>query len=237
MRLRRLNDAGVVSWRDILANPTDADFDQRRSELVEDPNQTQPLTGEVLFSPENLQNRLAIAKHLDSVIQDSGVADPELDAGLWSWLSLAGFEQLCAKDRDGQWKPGQWYRWVFQPRDYKVYYRHLLAGPCLIFRAHRDDPERAAVVLCGSVQNPGEAVEQLASSQAFVTSKGVMGAASDLYFDKTSGTLKRGAGGKGPGAARRMAAFLNQLDLTWDLFTLSRDEILGLAPSEFDRFR
>lgn len=237
MKLRRLTTNGVARWRTLLDEVHTADFDERRRALTVDSTVTEELDGMVSFDETTLASRFAIAVHLDQVVRKAGVMDPERDSGLWSWLALAAFEQLCSRGKDRLWKTNKWYRWVFQPLDYKVYYRHLLAGPYVILRANSDDPARAAAVLCGAVGNPGEAVEQIASTQAFVASRGVMSAATRLYYDDGTKALKRGAGGKGPGAPRRFVAFLNQLDLTWDLFTLTGEEILDMLPSEFGRFR
>lgn len=64
-----------------------------------------------------------------------------------------------------------------------------------------------------------------------------MRVATDLYVDPSTGKAKSGAGGKGPGSARRLADMVNQLDLTWDLYAMFPKGLLTLLPKEFDRFR
>jgi|JI10StandDraft_1071094.scaffolds.fasta_scaffold178986_4 hypothetical protein len=78
---------------------------------------------------------------------------------------------------------------------------------------------------------------QLASRKELVTNPAVAEAATRLYFDSASNSLKRGSGSKTKGAPRRLANLLNQLDLTWYLYGMTSDEILTLLPKEFDRFR
>jgi hypothetical protein len=58
-----------------------------------------------------------------------------------------------------------------------------------------------------------------------------------MYLDASNNQPKRGAGGKGPGSARRLADVLNQFDVTWDLYSMSYEEVLAMLPGEFDRFR
>jgi hypothetical protein len=41
----------------------------------------------------------------------------------------------------------------------------------------------------------------------------------------------------GAGCARRLADVLKQFDVTWDLYAMTTDGLLGLLPGEFDRFR
>ena len=57
------------------------------------------------------------------------------------------------------------------------------------------------------------------------------------YFNPSTGSFKHGAGSSSRGAPRRLAALLNQLDLTWYLYGMTADEVLNLLPKEFDRFR
>jgi len=61
--------------------------------------------------------------------------------------------------------------------------------------------------------------------------------AKTLYFDPSTGKLKRGAGGKGGGRPRRLAKVRQQFDVTWEIEELGHDRILALLPSEFERFK
>ena len=71
-------------------------------------------------------------------------------------------------------KPGALARHIPEPGNFQRYYRHLLAGPYRIYRAHRDDPQRALALLCQPLDSPGDVVEQLASRQELVTNRGIM---------------------------------------------------------------
>ena len=91
--------------------------------------------------------------------------------------------------------------------------------------------------LCNPLWKPGEIAEQLASRKELVTNRAVAELATQLYYDPAKQTFRRGAGSSVKGAARRLAALLNQLDLTWYLYGMSGHDILRLLPKEFDRFR
>ena len=116
------------------------------------------------------------------------------------------------------------------------YYRHLVAGPYWIYRAHRDKPSRVLAVLAGSVDQPGDIAEQLASRQEIVTNKAAMELATLLYIDQETQRPKKGAAGRGPGSARRFADILNQFDLMWDLYAMQIAAMLKMMPKEFYRF-
>ena len=76
----------------------------------------------------------------------------------------------------------------------------------------------------------------MASRPSLVTCKAVAGAATRLYYDDTTDRIRRGCSGKGPGSARRFADVLSQLDLTWDLHSLTVEQLLKLLPDEFGCF-
>jgi hypothetical protein len=78
--------------------------------------------------------------------------------------------------------------------------------------------------------------EQLTSQQdMFVQS--FQAVARALYFDEQLQKLKRGSGSKGAGSPRRLAIVRKQLDVTWDLYEVPSERLVGMLPRDFDRFR
>ena len=205
--------------------------------LLQDTRSCDTLDVVIDVVPAQFPTRLAVAEHLYNLLDQAGLTGLDSDQGLWTWLSAFYFEQLCPPNRG----PGERARWVPAINDFRSYYRHLLAGPYQIYRAHRDDPLRAMVLLATPPHLPGDVVEQLASRQEFVTNSTVMQVATTLYVSE-DGSIKTGAGGGGrngggPGNVRRLVHLLNQLDLTWDVYSLTVDTLLDMLPAEFDRFR
>ena len=86
------------------------------------------------------------------------------------------------------------------------------------------------------MESPGDVVEQLASRQEVVTNPGILELATKLYVDSATQRIKRGAGGKSGGSARRLYDVIEQFDLTWDLYASSGDELAAVMPKEFARF-
>lgn len=158
------------------------------------------------------------------------------DAGLWAWLTLVYFDQVCPPSA-GIRKLGQRARYVPTGTDFRTYYRHLLAGPWQILAAHRDEPERARAVLGGALHKPGDLYEQVASRMELATSATVLSLSNALYLDAQTGRRKRGSGGAGKGSPRRLAEVLLQLDLTFDIYAMPMEKLLRLLPKEFDRFK
>jgi hypothetical protein len=79
--------------------------------------------------------------------------------------------------------------------------------------------------------------EQLAARQTIFGNKTIIAGAYKLYYDEAAQLPKKGAGGKGAGSPRRLVSFIQQIDLTYDLFACSAEQFLALLPKEFLKFQ
>jgi hypothetical protein len=234
--LRRLNEAGITGFAqylDVLRRggaaepPTDA---LTIAELSE------PLSMQIEVEEQEFTSRLDWARYIDEKLEGKGLKNIERDAGLWTWLTLFYVKQLLPSKKNGRKKVGEEAMWIPQIRNYQRYYRHLLAGPYRIYRAHRASPASALILLGGPFGSHGEVVEQFASRLEIVTNRGLIQSLTTLYWDAQKRKLRKGAAGKDAGSARRLADVLLQFDVTWDLYALTSECFLGLLPQEFDKF-
>ncbi|SVE45268.1 uncharacterized protein METZ01_LOCUS498122, partial [marine metagenome] len=75
------------------------------------------------------------------------------------------------------------------------------------------------------------------SVSGIITSSPIIAAINDLYYDPSREVgLKVGAGSKGGGSSRRLRSVYWQLYETYDLRSMTKEDILEVLPSEFDRF-
>ncbi len=237
MKIRRLNDVGLQRMSAFLDSQTTDSPMTYPEELLTERESTEHVEPEVEVEQRLFVDRFEVGEYLNTKLGDACVENIERDRGIWAWLSLFYFDQLCPVGTQGRRKPGELARWIPATGDFRKYYRHLLAGPFRIYRAHRDHPDRARVLLCTPPHSPGDIVEQLASRQEIVTNSAIIQVATCLYIDPDTGQPKRGAAGRGGGSARRLADVLNQFDMTWDLYAMTSQSIIELIPPEFDRFR
>jgi hypothetical protein len=237
MKVRRLTLAGLQRLNSFLDSLTTAVPDSVPTSILTDSETSEPLEGDVEIECREFETRFEFSQYLDSRLTDTALSDISRDIGLWAWLALHYVEQLCPTDATGRRRPGERARWVADVNNFRKYYRHLVAGPYRVYRAHRDDPSRVRAMLAGPVDQPGEIFEQLASHQELVTNKGAMAVVTALYLNPKTGRTKRGAAGRGRGSARRLVDVFNQYELTWDLYAMSTPEMLDLLPREFDRFK
>lgn len=239
--LRRLKPSGLELFGQYLDGLKKGGVAPPPFWLLTDATHTEAIEPEIPVPDATFANRLQAATYLDDLFAKAELAAPDRDVGLWAWLSLRFFDQLCPAGKGGHRDPGEfsggtYVRHVPEVGNYLKYYRHLLAGPYLVFRQHKGDVAKAMVMLQGAIDAHGEFMAQIAS-RLFVSIKSVVGAATLLYMDGGTGEPKWGARGSGKGSPRRFAAVLNQFSLTWDLYEMSPEQIVKVLPAEFDRFR
>jgi len=231
-QLRKLNEYGMNELRQFLATVAEFPDTPLPTGLLtsEETSESLPITLEI--EAKTFASRMEAAQYLYGVFS-AGASGLDRIPEVWSWLSCFFFDQLCPK-KNGVRKPGEEARWIPSGHAFR-YYRHLLAGPYLIYKSFRDEPSCAGIVLCGAVDTPGDFVGQLAARQDFVQNKAVMGAATTLYLNSESGKPKRGASPteRKPGTLRRFVDVVNQLDLTWDLHSMATGELVKKLPGEF----
>ncbi|MEO6034311.1 MAG: hypothetical protein ABIQ35_03565 [Verrucomicrobiota bacterium] len=235
MKVARLNESGIATFAGWLETVKQGGSVQSPMTMLANLETIEKLGVEVEVAPRSFANRFEAAEYLFNCFTSAGLEDVESDCGLWAWLSLFYFDAVCPAGKSGARKPGARARHISEPGNFQRYYRHLLAGPYRIYRAHRDDPANAMALLCQPLDTPGEVVEQLASRQELVTNKAVIGLATRRYVD-TSGKKKRGVEGKGYGSLRRLSTVLDQFDLTWDLYAATPGELAAVMPREFSKF-
>lgn len=239
IRVRRFNQLGI----DRMINLVDslsyiAPFTDPPYKLLTDNQLTSTFEYEIIISPKLFSNRFELAAYFNNMFCKEGsctFASIARDKGLWTWLSLMFFDSISKIKKDGTWKGGDIANWIPHFQDWKRYYRHLLAGPSRIYNAHSTESEITKVILLNPPDTPGDIYEQLASRMEYATNPSVLKTAGKLYMNKEE-QHKRGAAGKGAGSVRRLTKVLAQLDVTWDLYSLTEDEIIDMLPSEFNRF-
>jgi hypothetical protein len=236
MRVRRFNDAGLERMGEFIDLLTTDSPQSDWASLLSDDSLTEEVAPATDIEAVAFADRFEAARYLDERFSTSGLTGVETDTGLWAWLALFYLDVLCPADGNGRRKPRERARMIPEFGRAFRYYRHLLAGPYLIYRAHRDNPDRALALLCQPLDKPGDIVGQLAARQEIVSNKAIMEIATRLYVDVPERRPKRGSGGKGRGSPRRLAQVLDQFSVTWDLYAMSVDDLINMLPDEFRRF-
>jgi hypothetical protein len=236
MKLRRLTPNGIAQFTAYLTNlKTDPSLAPPKHLLSED-GASEPVGAEVELEERSFATRLNVAKYLDEMLSPAKLPQIERDVGLWTWLTLFYFDQLCPPGRSGR-KVFEHARYVPQVDMSRRYYRHMLLGPWMMFIAHRDRPERLLALLSNPLDvATSETYRLFIENPSLIACTAVVETATWLYFDYERSRLKRGAGSKDAGGCRRLIEFLQQIDCTFDLPILTQAGLSKLLPDEFKRF-
>lgn len=153
----------------------------------------------------------------------------------WTWLSAFYFDSICPVQSNGKRKVRKNSTYILNTGEWNRYYRHLLATPVRLYTELQDSAE---MYLSGLPSVHGDLLESLASRQEIATSKGIIDAATILYWDAKNNKIKKNARDtKGPGILRRFAkSAIPQFQMTYDLNSMTGEEIVGLLPEEYDKW-
>lgn len=237
MELRRLNDRGIREFSLYLDRLRQDSSRSVPDALLTGTHVTEVVEPRLLLDKPKFTDRMDFADWLHNIAITNGWKVPRTDRGLWSWLTLYFFDQVCPPDGTGRRKVREhaWYVPAFD--DSRRHYRHVLYGSYEVYYQFRDDPAAAKLLLSVDLTTVGQFWFQLVSRQELITNEAIVGAATKLYVDSATGKAKRGATSQGPGGIFRFVKVLNQLDRVWDLRLRGVDGILELLPKEFDRYR
>lgn len=235
MKIRAMNAEGIRTFSayvdDLRAGRTAA----LPARLLFDDNYSVELGSDISkLDALNLEEKYEAATAIHEIVKELGLKSAERETGFWTWCSAYLFDRLCKKKTGGVPAPGESAIWIPQPDEYKRYYRHYLAGIWRVYSSQEQLGTKLKVLLTGPVNTPGELWAQIAANQDIVANSNLLEMIHDLYWDPENETRKYGASGESP---RRLVKVINQLAKNWDFQSMAAKQILGMLPSEFDRFK
>lgn len=235
--LRRLNETGLAQFTEYLNEGATGALPLH---LLSHPDTSEPLAVSIKLVQQNYSNRYEFGRDLAMRLGSLDPAKISNDRGLWTWLALYFFDQLCPTSPDGKRKLDKQYRYILSG-DYRHYYRHLVRTPWQLSRDHGSNSRFLLLATnddgVNSLRRHGDILEQLGGTQSIIRSRPVIAEASRLYSDPLSGRPRKGAAGKGGGSIRRFARVLRQLDLTFDPELMPAGGLSAVLPVEFDGWK
>lgn len=235
MLVRALNNSGIERFRAYLAELRNGAMSSPPIDLLEDPGCSVELATGIAVERQVFASRWGLGLYLHEIFSSFPTGETDRNRGLWAWMSLFMFDQVCPLGRGSIRQPGQDYRHIPE-FDYRHRHRHLLYGPYSVYRRHG---AHSILLLSGPLHLESTVYHEIVSRQDLIANKGVVEACMVLYMDRMRGLPKPGAQDSKakPGTVRRFVRVLQQLDLTYDIYGMSGKDILGLLPKEFDVWR
>lgn len=193
-----------------------------------------------------LETRHDTAALVRKVLDGAGIqAGPsQTRESVFAWLAAVFLPALCRRTSAGSCAPGNLSRYI-PTRSSRDFYRNLVAGPYWLLEKHGN---HARIFLSQEAYVMPDVVEQIASRPALIESPAVVEVIDRLYWDTGADRPKRGftsteRAPKGtpawprkvpsPGTLRALELVLSNLQCTFDLRSMTADQILVKLPNEF----
>ncbi len=232
-KARNLNERGLAAFEQYIVALRNGGKADVPFHLLTDERYSEPLEIDIQVEQKEFSTRHEMGEYLTALFNDVDMQSLLGDQGFWSWLALYWFEQLCPSKPDGSRKPSQTYNYILSA-NYNHRPRHAIRTTWILVDRYGDT---SLFLLSKKPHERGELIEQLAARQYFISCNGIIEAASRLYYDSDRKTFKRGATStKRKGNIRRFISYLQQLDLTYDLYTLQGKKITDMLPDEYEAF-
>lgn len=236
--LRCLTDSGIAAFAEDLEamrNPALlAPSPAPRADLLHDPRYSEsfPL-GIVEVEKRHFANRREFALYMDARFQAAGIAHDVDVPGMWEWLTVFYFAEVCKKQLDGRWPVRHDMRYILKPGSAGRPHRHPLREPYMNYRKFQDSKgQDADIVLSQPLNEVGDVVESICSRERILTSSAAMKVARMLFYDEKTDqtyTITRGEGG-----LRDYCKFVQNLPTEFNLTEIAEHTLLALLPDQFD---
>ncbi len=187
--------------------------------------------------PVSFNSKLELAGYINEKFKDADIQREIVigESGMWTWLAYFWFDQLTCDPQTGCQKIREEAKYICT-KDYRDYYRHLVAGPYSIYSLYGS--RLSKIFLYSPVYEHNDFIEQIASRQFLISNLSLIEVLYCLYWDENMKRPKIGAQSrKKPGNLRRFIKVIQQFELTYHIYSLSAQEIINLLPQEFDEWK
>lgn len=233
MMNRKLNSKGSSEFKSFVEHLRAGEFRNTPMHLLDSDETSELLDFEIDFDDREFSSRYEFGLYLVDKLKHIEPHTLISDYNFWTTIALIWFDQLCPAGQDGTRKPSMVYNYILS-NDYRHRPRHAVFTTWQLVEQYGED---AMFLLSKEMPIRGELIEQIMGRQNYVSREGVIRAASRLYTDTENRTFKKGAAARtSPGCVARYAAWLNQIDLNYDLFEMNADQLIAIMPKEFERF-
>ena len=230
IRIRSLTTNGIKQFQDWLSTGAGGFIPVH---LLTDTETSEPLPGAGEAELGSFTNRYELAMYCNNALVEVPLSSIPRTHGVWSWLSLFFFDVIAPRKADGTRDLKETVRYIGS-QDYQKYYRHLIGFGVYAIRVFETDAEPLLVSTKPGILHT-DYCEQIFGYQDLCQTKAFVSTANALYFDKNERKIRRGAtpNKKKSGTLRRLGDVFYQLEVTFDVQGMGRNELSKLLPDEF----
>lgn len=237
--IRQFTERGIEQFRAYLTAAKAGATDPLPAALLFDDAYARTLDRHITVEPQSFATTLEMVRYLHPKIKALRLEGKLYDRGLWAWLTAYYFDQVCPPDKAGRRKVGEIVRYLPSAElDFRDTKRHLLGAAMRMYDTHGE--KRMQLFLYTPPYERSDFLRLITESQELAANSNLLDSLHRLYWDEFTQRPVRGAKGskKGtPGSVLRFFALMNQFNRTFDLFSMTGEQIVALLPKdEFGRW-
>ncbi len=233
IEVRSFNKKGIAAFKEFLQALRDGQAQRNPIELLDDRSLTQAAHKDVFVESRGFASRREAADYFHQKFEQIPSLNLRNDAGLWTWLSLFYFDQICP-EIDGERKVRNDYTYIFMPDQSMYFYRHLLF---VAWYAKHLSPTHNRLFLDTTVHQLDKFTQDIFKRLYLTRIDCIFEVLDRLYWDRRTNRPRKGVNSPGKITAgdltHRFPTRIRQLEKTYDLMSLSADQLLGLLGDEF----
>lgn len=232
MKVRRFNQQGIDAFRQRLADLRQNPASTPPLDLLEDERLTLSVSPELQIQAVHFETKGEAAHYLSLALKTLKPEEVATDAGLWTWLSLL-FLDSVSPPTDGRRIIRNDYFYVFEPRNPRHFYRHLLFVSWQILRLA---PHHNALFMGTRISSLDAITAEVMQRLYLTRIRCIFEVLERLYWDPVNRRPRRGITGSrvSPGNLRhRLPLRISQLEKNYDLVDLNADQLIALLGEEF----
>ena len=230
LSLRRLTPAGIDEWTAYLAAAKADPAVEVPTGLLDDPKLSEPVA-DVPVPALRFETRREAADVLTELLSGLPESEVEKDVGLWDWLTLRYFDSVAppAGGRRSLYQP---FCYHFSPDDHRLWYRHRLF---IAWEVKRLAGQYDRLFLDRELASLDKFTELAFRRLSYTRLPNMPEVIDRIYFDVSKNQPRTGTafGGSDTDFGTRFPRRLDQLELTYDLHSLSADRLIELLGPEF----
>jgi hypothetical protein len=233
MILREFNPAGIAAFKAFLAECRENPRSAAPMTLLLDERMTEVVKPRTNVEAQHFTLRREAADYLRRLLAPLPEDEVAENPGLWSWLSLCYFDQVCPL-RGGRRTVKNDYSYVFDAKNTRNFYRHLLFISW--YAAHIASPHDR-LFMSAPVSSLDKVTSEVMKRLYLTRIPCIFEVLDRLYWDEDRGRGRVGIVDprttKAGDLTHRFPIRMRQLEKTYDLFSLTADQLIELLGAEF----
>ncbi|KAA5543064.1 hypothetical protein FYK55_12295 [Roseiconus nitratireducens] len=235
-QLKSFNSSGIEAFCKFLQSQRENAEGPTRDELLEDGSLIEETGFGIDIENRTFRTRRDAANYFHDRFRSISAEQLRRDAGLWSWLSLYYFDQVCPV-ADGCRRIRNDYTYVYMPNQSIYYYRHLLF---IAWYVRFVTPKHNRLFLDTSLHRLDKFTTEVMKRLYLTRIPCVFEVLDRLYWDTSEDGPRKGVITPNRMVAgdlmHRFPTRIRQLEKTYDLLSLTADQLIELLGKEFSRF-